>query len=165
MINMDKKSIKKVITFIGFTFLIFGLMVVADYFALFGTKTSVKLGFVEARFRTVDAVTGDLVMDVGVRCFQKHNNNACTRRDSHRVGVVSVNIPVQSVIKSTFLFKKSEKIIKSADPTIHIMLIHQNYNNPTETLLLDDLYANKVNEYMVEMSPRKWEGVEEENNE
>ena len=95
-----------------------------------------------------------MVLNVGIRCFQKHNNNACTRRDSHRVGIVSVHIPVRRMIRSTLLFNKSENIIKTADPKIHIMLIHQNYRNPVKTLLLDDVYNNKVNEYDVKMKPR-----------
>lgn len=162
---MNKKVIKQGITVVSTLLLLCGLFVTADYFSLFGTKTRVKLDFVEARFRTIDAETGDLVLDVGVRCFQKNNKNACTRRDSHRVGIVTVHVPVQRVTRSTLLFKKSEEMIKASDPEIHIMFIHQDYFNPTETLLLDDVYANKVNEYTVEMPPRKWAGQEEETNE
>ncbi|MCZ6803816.1 MAG: hypothetical protein O7D86_07765 [Proteobacteria bacterium] len=96
---MNNKYIKVIIYSISAITLICGLFVVADYFSLFGTKTDVKLDFVEARFRTLDADTGGVVLDIGVRCFQKNNKNACTRRDSHRVGIVSVHIPVRRVNK------------------------------------------------------------------
>jgi len=145
--------------------LICGLFVVADYFSLFGTKTDVKLDFVEARFRTLDADTGGLVLDVGVRCFKKNNKNACTRRDSHRLGIVSVHIPVRRVIKKSLLFEKSNELIKAKDPKIQIMFLHQNYHNPIETLLLDDVYSGKVNEYTVHMKPRKWENIGESDDE
>ena len=159
---MDKKIIKKGIYTVLVLVVLGAIFVIADYFGLFGTRTRLKLDFVVANIRTIDAETGKLVFDVGVRCFQKRNNNACTRRDSHRAGIVSVHIPVRKVIRSTLLFDKSKEIIKSEDPKLHIMLIHQDYNNPTKTVMLDDIYQNKVNDYTVEMPPRKWEGMEDD---
>lgn len=138
-----------------------GLFVVADYYSLFGTKTTLKLDFLEVRIRTIDAETGALVFDVGVRCFQKNTMDACTRRESHKAGIVAAHIPVRRVIVSSLLFKKSEEIIKAADPKMHIMLMHRNYYNPTKTILLEDVYSNKLVDYTVEMPPRKWEEQEE----
>lgn len=162
---MDKKIIKKVFYIISGLIIFIGLFVVADYFTLFGTNTNVKLDFVEARLRAIDAETDSLVMNVGVRCFQKNNSNACTRRESHQVGVVSVHIPVRRVIEKSLFFKRSEEIIKAADPKIHIMLLHKDYYNPTKTLLLDDVYENKINEYEVEMPPRDWGDAQQEQEE
>jgi hypothetical protein len=162
---MDKKTIKFMVYIASSIILLCGLFVIGDYFSLFGTKTNLKLVFAEVRFRTLDADTRGLVLDVGVRCFQKHNKNACTRRNSHRAGIVAAHVPVRRVIVSSFLFKKSEQIIKAADPKMHFMLLHQNYHNQTKTILLDDIYANKVNEYTIEMPPRKWEEQEEQTDE
>ncbi len=162
---MDKKAVRLSIYIVSFLMFVSGSFVVADYFSLFGTKLDVRLDFSEVRFRTLDADTGGIVMHVGVRCTQKHIENACTRRESHQVGVVSVHIPVQRVIKKTILFKKEEEIVKTLDPKIHIMLIHQNYRNQIQTLLMEDLYSNKVTEYVIKMSPIKWEAQEENTNE
>jgi hypothetical protein len=162
---VDNKKIKIFATSMASVIIISGLFVTADYFALFGTKTNLKLDFVEVRFRTLNKDTGALVFDVGVRCFQKNNMNACTRRESHQAGVVAAHIPVRRVIKSTLLFKKSEEIIKVADPKMHVMLVHQNYNNPTKTILLEDIYTKKQTEYTVEMPPRKWAEPETEDDE
>jgi hypothetical protein len=159
---MNKEMVRLVIYIVSFLILISGLFVTADYFSLFGTKLDVRLDFSEVRFRTLDADTGGVVMRVGARCTQKHIGNACTRRESHQVGVVSVHIPVQRVIKRTILFKKEEEIVKTLDPKIHIMLIHQNYSNPIKTLLMEDIYSNRVTEYVIKMSPIKWEEQEEE---
>jgi hypothetical protein len=160
-----KKPIRIAIVIASFLILISSLFVTADYFSLFGTKVDVKLNFIEVRIRTLNADTGGLIMNVGVRCLQKHNENACTRKDSHRVGVVSVNIPIRRVIKKTLLFQKSEEMIKTADPKIHIMLINQNYESTTKTFLMEDLYANKKNEYVMKMPPKAWGDSEEETNE
>ena len=160
---MDKKKIKIFVTILASIIIVSGVFVTADYFAVFGTKTILKLDFVEARFRTINKDTGALVFEVGVRCFQRNNMDACTRRDSHQAGVVSAHIPVRRVIESTLLFEKSEDIIKSADPNLHVMLMHQNYNNPTKTILLEDIYSGKKMEYIVEMSPRYWDEPTEEN--
>lgn len=153
---MNNKKTKIFSSIIAGVVIVAGLFVTADYYGLFGIRTELKLNFVEARFRTLDKETGALVFDVGVRCFQKNNMDACTRRESHQAGVVAAHIPVRRVIKSTLFFKKSEEIIKSADPKLHVMLMHQNYNNPTKTILLDDIYTKKQTEYNVEMPPRKW---------
>jgi len=158
---VNNKKFKIILFSILSAVLFVGLFVAADYYSLFGTKTNLKLDFVEVRIRTLDADTGGLVLDAGVRCFQKNNMNACTRRDSHRAGIVSAHIPVRREIVSTYLFRKSEEIIKTVVPEIHIMLIHQKYNNQTMTILLEDVYANKVKEYSVQMPPGKWVEQEE----
>jgi hypothetical protein len=162
---MSNKIIKRVAYVVSFLIVVSGLFVTADYFSLFGTKLDVRLDFSEIRFRTLDADTGGIIMHVGVRCTQKHIENACTRRESHQVGVISVHIPVQRVIKKTILFDKAEEIVKTLDPKIHVMLIHQNYSNPIKTLLMEDLYSNRVTEYVIEMTPIKWEEKEEVANE
>ncbi len=162
---MDKKAIRLAVYIISPLILVSGLFVTADYFSLFGTKLDVRLDFSEVRFRTLDADTGGVILRVRVRCTQKHIENACTRRESHQVGVVSVHIPVQRVIKKTILFKKEEEIVKTLDPKIHIMLIPQNYPNQIQTLLMEDLYANRVTEYVIKMSQKKLEEQEENTNE
>ena len=159
---MNKKSIRRVIYIVSSLIFLSGLFVTADYFSLFGSKVDVKLDFVEVRFRTVNADTGGLIMHVGVRCFQKNNNNACTRRESHRVGVVSVHMPLRRVIQKTLLFEKPGEIIKTTDPKINFMLLHQNYHNPIKTLLMDELYSNKVSHYVIEMKPKDWAEAEAE---
>lgn len=133
-----------------------GAFVTADYFAVFSVKQEVKLDFVEARFRTIDQDTKALVFEVGVRCFQKNNMNACTRRESHQAGVVSAHIPIYRVVERTLLFKKSEEIIKSADPKLQVMLLHKDYHNPVKTIVLEDIYTKREIEYTVEMPPRDW---------
>jgi len=157
--------VRLLVYIVSLLMLISGLFIAADYFSLFGTKLDVRLDFSEVRFRTLDADTGGVVMNVGVRCTQKGIENACTRRESHQVGVVSVHIPVQRVIKKTFFFKKEEEIVKTLDPNIHIILIHHNHSILIKTLLMEDLYSNGVTEYVVKMSPAKREVLEENNNE
>ena len=127
------------------------VFVIADYFALFGTSKRVELDFVEARFRTVEKDTGALIFNAGVRCFQRRNNNACTRRDSHQAGVVSVNVPFKRIIESSLLFIQNQTFEKPADPKIHMMFIHNNHMKATKTLFLEDMFANPGKEYRVEM--------------
>lgn len=159
---MDNKQIKIFATILTSVIIIAGAFVTADYFELFGSKIEKRLGFSEIRFRTLDKETSAIISNVGVRCFQKQNMNACTRKDSHQLGVVSVHIPVQRAVKNTLLFKKAEEIYKSIDPKINIMLLHQNYHNPTVTLMMEDVYSNKVGEQTVEMPPREWAEPTEE---
>lgn len=162
---MNKKTVKIIVFIISFITIASGLFVTADYFELFGTTVEKRLSFAEVRFRTIDADTGGIIMNTNVRCFQKNNMNACTLKDSHQVGVASVNIPVQRAVKKTLLFKKAEEIYKSIDPEINIMLIHGDYLSLTKVLLMEDLYSNKVTEQIVEMQPRDWSDSELEEEE
>lgn len=162
---VDKKKIKIFSTVIVSVLIIATVFVTADYFELFGAKIEKRLSFAEIRFRTLDKETSAIVSGVGVRCFQKQNMNACTRKESHQLGVVSVHIPVQRAVKRTRLFKKAEEIYKSIDPKINIMLLHQNYHNPTVTLMMEDIYSNKIGEQTVEMPPRHWDEPTEESDE
>ncbi len=159
------KKIKIFATIIVAVIITAGAIVTADYFELFGSKIEKRLGFAEIRFRTLDKETGAIVTDVGVRCFQKQNMNACTRKESHQLGVVSVNIPVQRAVKKTLLFKKAEDVYRSIDPKMNIMLLHQNYHNPTVTIIMEDVYSNKLNEQTVEMPPRDWSDSASEHDE
>ncbi len=159
---MKKKTLKTIVYIVSFIIIISGLFVAADYFEMFGTTIEKRLSFAEVRFRTVDADTGGIVMNAGARCFQKNNMNACTLKDSHKVGIVSVNIPVQRAVKKTILFNKAEEIYKSIDPKINIMIIHGDYHSLTTALLMEDLYSIKVSERTVEMMPREWSNQEEE---
>jgi hypothetical protein len=153
---LNKKTVKIIVSIISFIIIASGLFVTADYFELFGTTVEKRLDFAEIRFRTLDKDTGGIVMNAGVRCFQKTNMNSCTLKDSHRVGVVSVNVPIQRAVKKTILFKKAEEIFKSIDPEINIMIIHNDYHNPTVKLAMEDLYSSNVIEQTIEMTPRDW---------
>ena len=119
--------------------LVIASFVTCDYFALFGTRTESRYDFVEIDFNPVDQKTGAPVMDVHVRCFQTNNNNACTEKKSNRPGIVAVNIPVTRVVTRSLLFIKDEKIQRTLDPKIHIMLIHKDYANPVETVMIHEL--------------------------
>ena len=132
------------------------LFVLADYFALFGTKTNIKLDFAEGTFRTVDAETGDLVLQVIVRCIQKHNNKACTQRETNKANIVSVHLPMKRIVTESLLFKQSEKTEKPADPNIQIKFIHPNYGLPFVKFKVDDFYAGKLNEYVIKMNRIDW---------
>lgn len=147
---MNKKT-KLTVAAIGLIVLLGGGFVVADYLALFGTSTTTKLAFAEARFRTLDKDTGDLIIGARVRCFQRRNNNACTLRDSHQHGVVAVHVPYKRIVESTLLFTKTETIEKAADPRINIMFIHTEYMKETLSLQLDDIFNQPGKEYTVKM--------------
>lgn len=159
---MNRKILKRSIFAVASIIAIVALFVVADYFELLGTTIEKQLSFTEIRMRTLNKNSGGPIMEVGVRCFQKNNMNACTRKESHRVGIISVNIPVQRAVKKTLFFKKAEEIYKSIDPKIHVMLIHQDYHSPTVSFLMEDIYSNNISEQVVEMKPRDWPEAEQE---
>ena len=156
-------TVKRIIVVVSSLTIFVAGIIVADYFALFGTQTEIKLDFVEARFRTLDAETNAIIMDVGVRCFQKNNNNVCTRKESGSTGIVSVNMPVKRVIKKTLLFIISDEYIKAPDPNLHIMFIHNDYYKSTESVLLEDIYSDSGKEYTTHMKAHRWETDEQGN--
>lgn len=114
-------------------------LVVADYFALFGMQTQVKQDFIELRFRMVDEKTGAPVIDAHVKCFQRNNQNACTQRDSDKLGVISINIPVTKIIERTYLFEKDVTLQETQDPKLQVLFFHQDYASPVETIMIPEL--------------------------
>jgi len=131
---MRKAIIAVVITVIA----VAGL-VVADYFALFGTHSWVRQDFIELRFRMIDEKTGAPVIDAHVKCFQRNNQNACTQRDSGKPGVISINIPVTKIIESTWLFEKNVELQATQDPKLQVLFFHQDYASPVETIMIPEL--------------------------
>lgn len=121
-------------------------LVVADYLALFGTQTRTRQDFIELRFRMIDEKTGAPVIDAHVKCFQRNNQNACTQRDSGKLGVISINVPVMKNIESTWLFEKNVKVQATRDPKLQVLFFHQDYASPVETIMIPDLpqLAGKV---------------------
>lgn len=130
---------KKIYLAGGAIILAISAIVVADYFALFGTRTEYHFDLYELTFKTVDGKTGAPVINVHVNCFQQGNQDACTQKESARPGFVSVNIPVTKIITRTWLFKKNESIQQTLDPKLHIMFIHQDYARLVETIMIPSL--------------------------
>jgi len=156
------KKVNIIIAVVVFCFTVSASFFTADYFELLGSKIEKRLSFTEIRFRTLDKETGGVIMNAGVRCFQKNTNNACTLKKSHQVGVISVNVPIQKAVKKTLFFEKAEEIYKSIDPNINIMIIHNNYYKQTVTLAMEKLYANSIIEKTIEMEAVKSDEQESE---
>ena len=137
-----------------------GIFVAGDYFGLFGLKKYLVLDFIETSFKPVDKDTGAPILDVKLRCFQKGNGNACTQKESRSTGIVMARIPIQKLVWKSLLFKNKEEIIPPDDPKLHIMFIHYNYNNPIETLIVEDVANSPVIKQVIKME-RKF--IEAEN--
>ncbi len=132
--------------------LLIGGFVIGDYFALFGVKTDVRLDFAEGTFRIVDAETGNPVVRVIARCVQQFNENACTQRNSGKMNVVSIHVPMKRIVTESFLFSHSDKIEKPVDPNINIIFIHPDYREPFRTYRTEDFFTGKFDEYPVKMT-------------
>ena len=116
-------------------------LMIADYFALLGTRVKNKSDFINMTFKPVDEETGAPVIDVHVRCFQMNNRNACSERESGKAGILVISIPVTKIVESTWLFQKNVSYQETSDPKLHIMFIHYDYANPVETFVIKDLPA------------------------
>jgi hypothetical protein len=115
------------------------LLVVADYFAYFGTTRTEQLDLITMNFITVDEETGAPVTGVHARCFQSNNNNACSERSGGDPGTVSVSIPVMKIVTKSFIFVQNTTLRETADSKLKIMFVHADYANPVETFLVSEL--------------------------
>ena len=92
--------------------------------------------------------------------------DACTqKRESPGWRVVAAHIPVRRLVTESTLLCREEirrHLSSRQIRKLHVMLMHQNYNNPTKTILLEDIYSGKETEYTVEMPPRHWDELTEE---
>ena len=147
---MNNKQIVIVSSIISLILLIF---VSGDYFALFGTHVVNRYEFIEMNFKPVDEESGSPVINVHVRCFQKNNHNACTERDSHKTGILLINIPIIKQVTKSILFQQDIKMQSTMDPKLHIMFIHPDYANPVETYLVSEIPSYR-NELVVVKMPK-----------
>ncbi len=150
------KKIKIIASIITALALLVAGVVVADYFKLLGTTTNTYLDFIEVRVRTLDKANGNLIVGAGVRCYSRHNINACTLRDSHQAGIVAVHIPYRRIVESSLFFTKNEEIKKPSDKNINIIFIHNDYLNTHLGLNVDEMFENSGKEYVVKMPARDW---------
>jgi hypothetical protein len=144
-------SAKTTVAALSITLALVGIFVMGDYFGLFGLKKYLVFDFIEASFKPVNEETGAPIIDVKIRCFQKGNNNACTQKESRSTGIVIVRIPIQKLVWESILFKNKEEIVPPDDPQLQIMFIHYNYNNPVETLVVEDIVQSPVIKQVVKM--------------
>ncbi len=144
-------SKKKLYISLAIVLILMCAFVGADYFAIFGTRQVPKSDFINLDFKVVDEKNGSPVVNVHVRCFQLHNNNACTQRESHRAGYVRVGIPVVKIFDKTLLFTKGYTLQKTNDTKVHIMFIHNDYANPVETFEIPNLPEIKDKVFTVAM--------------
>lgn len=114
--------------------------VLADFYSLFGVKTFASNEYIEARFRTIDKQTGQLIAGVKVRCVQRGNSNACAQRDSGTRGVVSILLPGKKIISRTFLFIKSEQYKSPPQPVVQIIFVHPSYVSEFKAFKLMELF-------------------------
>jgi hypothetical protein len=115
------------------------LLLVCDYFALFGSKQVSGTDFIEMNFKTVDEETARPVTRVHARCFQKYNNNACAEKKDPASGTVSILVPVTEITTKSFLFVQEQRLQETQDPRLHVMFIHEDYANPVETFTISEL--------------------------
>ena len=127
------------------------LLVVADYFALFGATRTERLDLITMNFITVDEETGARVEGVHARCFQSNNKNACSERGDGDPGTVSISIPVLKTVTKSYLFVQNVTLRDTVDPKLSIMFVHPDYANPVETFLVSALPGHAARPLTVAM--------------
>ncbi len=126
----------------------------ADYVGLFGITEKPEYVLQEVRIRPYNMFDNAPIEGVRVRCFQQGNGNACTQRDSGRLGIVSVMVPSIKLSRRSLLFEKGYHYIGSRDPKIQIMLIHVDYISKVESVEVAGLLNLPGKLYKVNMEPR-----------
>ena len=126
----------------------------ADYVGLFGVRENPEYVLQEIKFRLSDKLDNSPIMGARTRCFQKGNRNACTQRDSGKLGVVSVLVPATRISTKTLLFERGHEYLRSKDPNIQIMLIHADFVSQVESININSHFNNPGKIYRVTMQPR-----------
>jgi len=116
-----------------------GLLVMADYFALFGTTSTEQLDLITINFITIDEESRTPVTGVHARCFQSNNKNACSERQISGPGAVAVSIPVMTTVTKSYFFVQNISLRDTVDSKLRIMFVHPDYANPVETFMVSEL--------------------------
>ena len=151
---------KKIIVIAVVLLVVVASVVVADYFALFGSSETAEYVLQEVRIRPLNKVDNSPIEGIWVKCFQKNNRNACTQRDSGKLGIVSVMIPSTRISNNSLLFEQGHRFLASKDPKVQLMLIHLDYINQVESIEVQELFDNPGKIYKVLMEPRQFNDPE-----
>ena len=146
---------KKIIVIAVILLVALASVVAADYFTLFGTREAAEYVLQEVRIRPLNKVDNSPIEGTRVKCFQKNNRNACTQRDSGKLGIVSVMIPSTRISNNSLLFEQGHRFLASKDPKVQIMLIHLDYVNEVKSIDVQELFDNPGKIYKVLMEPRQ----------
>ena len=130
------------------------VLVAADYFGLFGTKTMTELDFATAQFKTVDADTGAPVFGSRVKCVQKGNDNACTLKDTRATDKLTLLFPRQTNISRTLLFEKNREIMKPKYPEVFVFFINTDYQTVNIKVSVLDILQGDFSRQTVKMKTR-----------
>lgn len=133
------------------------LFVLADYFALFGTKSKKVLDFSIIHFKTVDEQTGAPIFSAHIKCYRHRNQDICQERQGKKKDIVSAYFPLHKVQENTFLFTKDEKIPTAAEPMFKIMFIHNDYQKVSKDFDMNEIYNNSGAEIEVKMKSQNFE--------
>lgn len=153
MVNYLKKWLYTTLSL----FLLIGGVVVADYYALFGSKVELTVELIASQYRTQDQDTKAVISNVFANCVQKGDDNACNVKPHQQFGITSVIIPIYHEIERSWWFKQSEKVIFKSEDDIHISFIHPDYHNHIESNSVKVLYANRHKTFTIYMKPRQWD--------
>ncbi|MFT5350114.1 MAG: hypothetical protein ACI909_003120 [Planctomycetota bacterium] len=135
-------------------FIVTIIFIVADYFAVFGTTEKSDYVLHEVVIRPVDNQDNSPIVGTRVKCFQRGNINACTQRESGKLGIVSALIPGSRISTHSLLFEQQYRYTSSRDPKINIMLINFDYMNEVISIEVNELFENPGKIIKVKMEAR-----------
>lgn len=132
------------------------LLVVLDYNFMGGVYKTPEFVLREVQIKAVSSKDGAPVIGARVRCFQDENRNACSQRESGKLGVISLMVPGTKMNIRTNFFRKEPEYVATEDPNIQIMLIHLDYQNQVQTINVEEVLEGRIELIEVSMEP-KWE--------
>lgn len=150
---MSPEKKKRFIVFAAAAVTLSAVLIVADYFGVFGIREYSNTEFVEFSVRTVDAETGRKIGNVKVRCFQYNTRNACGQPPGREHGVVRISLLVEKHVKESLLFQKEVRYTPVNEDELRVMFIHTEYQKPVRRYNIPELIQHPDQVFTVEMAP------------
>jgi len=125
--------------FLGIPMLLAALLVVADYYGVFGYRMTRHRVPLDIDFLVLDAASGQPLSGVHVTCFRRGTRNACVQRDPDGQANVGIRFGVARRDTRTWLFHKSSQIEGGAGVEVNVMFIQADHVRLVRTYDINEL--------------------------
>ena len=115
------------------------VLVLADYYAVFGLRQTLQRVPLDVDFLVLDAASGQPLTGVQVTCFRRGTRNACVRREPDGKANVGIRFEVVRRDTRTWLFHKSSHIEGGSEVEVNVMFIRPDYGRRIRTYDINEL--------------------------
>lgn len=128
------------------------LVVIADYFRLFGVENEYLGDYIHVTFQFVDAQSGAPISDVHVSCTRPGVRSACTESLGPGAGQTTITLSVFRRTEVSWFFSGPPSYVLGDDTVMFLTFFAANHERAQMTIHNDDPLLSATRPHKVELA-------------